>query len=485
MVTVSPEIIGTLSRDIYAYITTTLKKARPSVYERSLLGEAYLCLESLQYLSELPAHEQVILSRACKKIHRKLWCGDSIFYFSSFYYLKSGVKHKSEPEIQRDFQKINLDIMAMLLNIKEVANSGRDLGFSEDDCFFDRVPMCNSAFLHILRARLNALYAPTLYCLCNLLQTLFLYYSTISGKYQDQAASCIALLMKTLRQYGDVPANQKLMEDNPQLSYFIMEQQNYYLNIDPTFQLINLYPTLSVCQKPRTVLRSLTNLTDVSSRSLFEETFETVYELYSCETEELGILEKILFLRNIVSYLTITGQSEISVPLNISEHMPHFDLDGFLNQTFRFDQVDLSAVTPELLDKVMCMKDDELRCKFANTIQGVRTDELQRESSKPHGSFEIADMELRMIYRGSAVFLCMPFKSGVEIREQTVPINVAYQIVRPFTEFEHCVVVFVTAKPCSESLMNQIKKLRDRFNWPIAVIEEQYLTALLILHKQL
>ena len=54
MVTVSSEVISTLARDIYAYISAIMKKGRPSIYERSILAEAYLCLESLQCLSELP-----------------------------------------------------------------------------------------------------------------------------------------------------------------------------------------------------------------------------------------------------------------------------------------------------------------------------------------------------------------------------------------------------------------------------------------------
>lgn len=485
MVTVSSEVISILARDIYAYISAIMKKGRPSIYERSILAEAYLCLESLQCLPELPAYEQVVLNRARKKIHGCLWRGDSIFYFSSFYYLKSNTIRKSEPEIQKDFQKVNLDIMAMLLNIKEIAIKEGDLGSSEDNCFFERIPMCNSAFLNILRKGSNTLYIPALYCLCNLLQTLFLYHSTIRGKYQTQAASSIDLLMKTLQRYGDIATIQKQIEDNSQLSYFVMEQQTRYLKINPTFKLIDLHPILSVHQKPRTVLRSLTNLTDVSLHPMFQEGFESIYDLYSCEVGGLSILEKVLFLRNIVSYLTVTGQTRVSIALNISEQMPEFDLNGFLNQTFQWDQIDLSSVTPEQLEKVISMKDFELRGKFANTIQGVRRDELQRESSKPHGGFEISDMELRINYQNSAVFLCMPFKTGVEIRGQTVPISVAYQIVRPFTEFEHCVVVFVSAKPCSENLMNEIKKLRDRFNWPIAVIEAQSLAALLILHKQL
>ncbi|MFP3344606.1 hypothetical protein R0J87_19205, partial [Halomonas sp. SIMBA_159] len=105
--------------------------------------------------------------------------------------------------------------------------------------------------------------------------------------------------------------------------------------------------------------------------------------------------------------------------------------------------------------------DDELRIKFSKTINGVEERILVRESQKPHGAFEISDMEVPISFRGNRYYMCMPFKSGVEIRGNTVSVDMAYQIVRPFIEFKNCVVVFVTAKKCSENLMNYIKKLKD------------------------
>lgn len=131
------------------------------------------------------------------------------------------------------------------------------------------------------------------------------------------------------------------------------------------------------------------------------------------------------------------------------------------------------------------MKDDELRIKFANTINGVSERVLQREATKPHGVVEISDMELPIDYMGNRYYLCMPFKSGVEIKGKTVPVDVAYQIVRSFIEFTNCIVVFVTAKKSSEGLMNYIKKLKEKMRWPIEIIEEKVLAALLAMNNQL
>jgi hypothetical protein len=73
----------------------------------------------------------------------------------------------------------------------------------------------------------------------------------------------------------------------------------------------------------------------------------------------------------------------------------------------------------------------------------------------------------------------MPFKSGLEVRGNSVPVEVFYQILRPHMFFEKGVVVFITAKPCSQPLMNLIKLSRDRKGWPISVIEHLELAALL------
>lgn len=94
-------------------------------------------------------------------------------------------------------------------------------------------------------------------------------------------------------------------------------------------------------------------------------------------------------------------------------------------------------------------------------------------------------MEVPIMYKGKEYYLCMPFKSGVEITGKTVPVDVSYQIVRPFIEFRNCIVVFVTAKKCSENLMNYIKKIKDSLNWPIEVIEENVLASLLMMNGEL
>lgn len=119
-------------------------------------------------------------------------------------------------------------------------------------------------------------------------------------------------------------------------------------------------------------------------------------------------------------------------------------------------------------------------------MRGIDPVIISRESSKYHGVSEIADMELPLQLQPTKThFLCMPFKSAREISSSSVSVDYSYQIIRPFAYFENCIVVFVTAKKCSEPLMNEIKQMREKFNWSISVLENESLAALLKLNGQL
>lgn len=94
-------------------------------------------------------------------------------------------------------------------------------------------------------------------------------------------------------------------------------------------------------------------------------------------------------------------------------------------------------------------------------------------------------MEIPIKLNNERFFLCMPFKSGLEIPSKTVPENISYQIFRPFIHFDKTVVIFITAKRCSQNLMNYIKRMQDKLGWPIAVIENEELAKLLKVNGEL
>lgn len=162
---------------------------------------------------------------------------------------------------------------------------------------------------------------------------------------------------------------------------------------------------------------------------------------------------------------------------------PVVDVGRFLQRAFKhYDRVADVDVDDEDIQRLVAMDDSDLRVAIADVLLGVDRVEAKREARKPHTPAEIADMEVLVAEGTEFYHLLMPVKSGREIREQSVPVEVFYQILRPHMFLSRGVVVFITAKPCSQFLHNLIKTSRDRFGWPIGVIEGRDLAALLKLN---
>lgn len=156
------------------------------------------------------------------------------------------------------------------------------------------------------------------------------------------------------------------------------------------------------------------------------------------------------------------------------------DVGAFLRETFKgYNSIVDVELDDQDLQRVVRMNDDDLRHAIAKVLIGVDPVEAEREARKPHTAVEIADMEVTLRREHELYHLVMPFKSGREIREGSVPVDVFYQIFRAHLFFEKGIVVFITAKPCSQSLHNLVKMARDRKGWAMGVIEHQDLARLL------
>jgi hypothetical protein len=165
----------------------------------------------------------------------------------------------------------------------------------------------------------------------------------------------------------------------------------------------------------------------------------------------------------------------------LSTSLLKLDLNEIFNGYAKIPETDVDA---EDIDRLNTFDDNELRALLARIIIGVDPVVLQREAEKPHGSFEIADMEFPINLQGDTFYLCVPVKSGREIRT-TVPESWAYQILRPFFHLQKCAVVFISAKKCSQNLMNDIKRMKDKYGWAIEVIEAEELAKLLKINSLL
>jgi hypothetical protein len=157
------------------------------------------------------------------------------------------------------------------------------------------------------------------------------------------------------------------------------------------------------------------------------------------------------------------------------------DISKFLDQHFKryAESVDVTITETDLQTPDL-MSDTKLRKAIAEVLRGVDKHQARREAGKSLGPAELADMVIDVTLDGVAYSLCMPFKTGREMRRQkSVPESVVYQLWRPLMFLANAVVVFVTARPCSQFLLQDIRQSRDRLGWPIAVIEHEALARLL------
>ena len=155
-------------------------------------------------------------------------------------------------------------------------------------------------------------------------------------------------------------------------------------------------------------------------------------------------------------------------------------LDHFLQETFNgYIEIVEQEINKKDIHRLLNYNDEELRSRLVSMLKGVNPIIARRESEKPHGPFEISDMEVVVIFNDEERRLCTPVKSGREITSKTVPEYILYQIIRPFLYFPNGIVVFITAKPCSQNLHNDLKLARDNVGFAVEVIQHEELCKLL------
>ncbi len=187
--------------------------------------------------------------------------------------------------------------------------------------------------------------------------------------------------------------------------------------------------------------------------------------------QELLEEEKYILLARHQVLLLLSSPKVGSMPVNMGD---------FLISTFKgYADIPNMVLDDSEITQLQQLDDSQIRSALAKLINGVNPVLAQREANKPHGPHEISDMELAVQYGENIYRLSMPVKSGIEIKCSAVPVEIAYQIIRPFLSFPDGVVVFVTAKPCSQLLHNYIKAANDILGLPIEVIEHHELGKLL------
>lgn len=460
-------------------------KGTQSNFESRFINEALVAIDKVLECDFLLPHDRVLLEKTYRygsdSVHERL------NYFSNYYYAYANISKGDINSQQAAFIQINADTSTMLTTILGFNRSICDIGGSTDNYFVERMPRVLWALQFVLKKQLSEIYLPSIYVLINLEQALTEYLFCRDNQYKDKAKELLIEVDNLINQFRLKDEVNELLKSNTQLSLFFVTQlirtnnvlgRNDETEIPQTKEI----PQVKTENKLR-ILTSLFYLDKVSFLTHFEnELPEITNDIYRSKPS----ISNFLFLQCLAFYCFLKPQFD-NIELNLNPiSKTKINLQESLRLIFNgYDDSNKETVSGAELNVLLGYNDETLREKVANTIIGVDKNTLDREKKKPHGVFEISDMELRVRLHQENYFLCMPFKSGIEIKTPTVPEAISYQIFRPFIHFDKTIVIFVTAKRCSQNLMNYIKRMEDKLGWGIAVLENEELAKLLKVNGQL
>lgn len=222
----------------------------------------------------------------------------------------------------------------------------------------------------------------------------------------------------------------------------------------------------------------------IASQPSREEKLRVMHDLaWKVESQRQEVLKyEGIVLNGLLDNLITDSEIADALSTHLKRSSAELNLSAIFSGYEKISETDVEAGD---IDKLNSLGDSELRALLARIIVGADPVVLQREAQKPHGPAEIADMEIPITIKGERFHLCIPVKSGQEIRGNTVPEGCAYQIWRAFADLDRCAVVFVSAKKCSQNLMNHIKRMKDKFGLAIEVIQAEELAKLLKINSLL
>lgn len=479
------EIIRLLSKQLNKCINHVNEKVvrnenqEPIAYtvRRNLLeiGEAFFCLINSDLLTK---YDEAVIRRSFGECHHLLH--EKLIHFGSYNSSYQVLVHGESSQKDEILRRTNIETATMLLSVRGFLIEQVVIGDSTDDYFLERMEKLLKGISYIIEKKISECYLPVFYNLLNLYRTIAIFLKSGHNKYDE-------LLQKRLLQVWDLIEKLKgkaeikvYLKDNIQLQLF----NDYCLVlhgdeaiISPTISTDSI-KDLTITQKTRVAL----NIVDIGSPNSLPIVEKALKDILA--QRSIVIPESALVIKLCMEYLK--SHNVENFELDIQVKFEDIDAEAILHKYIKgYDKIGEIDLNNGDLDLLNQYNDEKLRERFASCIQGIDANEIEMEKRKPHGVSEIADMELRIKYGDHKIYWCMPFKSGAEIPGNSVPVKIAYQIFRPFFHLNSCSVLFVTAKKCSENLMNEIKRGKDKFNFSIAVIQEQQLAKLLKINQKL
>ncbi len=405
-------------------------------------------------------------------------CDEEYFrYYMGFYYLPKRVFEKDGEELSNSIYQSNINISCFRCKMFAADILEFSLGSSADNYFFSRGDKVITAVANYFGHPFDFDISALIYMLLNYFQALLEYggykdsqYNNIAYKLREECMALFKIIIKN-------SAAQDVFISNHQLSSFWNSLLYDILPIKDA----GLPSALIKNNRYRWALNALYKYSPNEASKRFNANIGMILDPISdngflC----LRLLSNELVYRDDIDLTSF----EISITNRADDMRVKYDLHHFFNHYSQIRAVNCIDDDIALLNSY---DDAALRYKVSQCIKNVDSGELDRQLAKPHGAMEISDLDLRFIEDGITKYLCMPFKTGREIISNTVADSYMYQLIKPFTHFgSQCIVVFITAKKCSQGLETYIQRMSVRQpSWRIEIIQEAQLCKLLKLNGQL
>ncbi|MDE6016257.1 MAG: hypothetical protein K2H41_11245, partial [Acetatifactor sp.] len=367
-------------------------------------------------------------------------------------------------------------------------------GCSEDDYFFKgRGEELVSAIEIMYRKgeKENVNYNSVMYLLLNYEQALLEYLESGGKHYSDDVRELVKRCMNIAKKFcSDFGQIQDALKANVKLKMFIYYIYKRYHRIVENKVLDSWTDKIICIEKSEVIINNVWAMINIYN--LDEKYFIDYFEGYLLNFDQfydrLYEDSRIMYLRNYVRWMKVKNINKIRTmklpSINEKFDKSWFDINDYINGYSSSSSIEITAKDISVVEGY---NDEILRRKIASILTNIDEHVVNRESTKPHGGFEIADMELPIRRKSSmsTYYICIPVKSGVEISKKVTE-DIVYQVIRPFTYFgDKAIVIFISAKEVTEPFYNYVKRAKANLNFDIYVIAGKELVKLLKYNKQI
>lgn len=335
----------------------------------------------------------------------------------------------------------------------------------------------------------------TLYTALNIRETLL-----IAAPNDDRAKKGLRIVDTVIKNFYEIHGIDEIIKSNLGLAIFLFSTFNkskirgypavWWESAENDFNdfIKNLNSASPAGLNPKTLAYSTLSLLEMNHA----KAVEFMGELKS-QPDAIAMREPHLYIAAQSYYRLLKNESAESLKLGMLPFYYNININSILDCLIPSLNKALSIeLESEDLKKLTNMKDEVLRPIMCNIIKKspyitVEGDvQLVYEKGKSHTGSEIADIDINLTVGSKQIWVGMPIKSGVEIKEDTLGEKYLHQIMRPLIRFEEnaSCSILVTAKKCSINLDSDIKILKSR-NMPIGVLQHEVLAKLLKYHGEL